>query len=187
MEAYYGEGLFNDPIAHLPEHSIELEVVPLQFLYEGKKPFRIVPLLVGSFGDCVQNGIFPNESDDIGRMIAALQQVEAETKEPICYLISGDLAHIGPKFDDPEPVTEPFLSESLSQDRALLQCAEAADMKAYFEVIAAEQDCRRICGLPPTFTTLEVAQPKRGKLLYYGRYVHPEGFESVSFASVAFE
>ena len=27
------------------------------------------------------------------------------------------------------------------------------------------------------------AQPRAGKLLHYGRFVHPEGFESVSFAS----
>ena len=129
----------------------------------------------------------PNESDDIRHMIAALQQVEAETKEPICYIISGDLAHIGPKFDDPEPVAVPFLDESLSQDRAILKRAEAADAKGYFDVISAEQDRRRICGLPPTFTTLEASQPKKGKVLHYGRYVHPQGFESVSFASVAFE
>ena len=41
--------LFDDPCAHLPEHSIELEVVLLQYLFEGRRPFRIVPLLVGSF------------------------------------------------------------------------------------------------------------------------------------------
>ena len=38
-------------------------------------------------------------------MIEALcGKVEDETQEPICYLISGDLAHIGPKFGDPDPV-----------------------------------------------------------------------------------
>src|SRR5205814_3982684 len=29
---HYGDGLFDDPLAHLPEHSIELEVVFLQYL-----------------------------------------------------------------------------------------------------------------------------------------------------------
>src|SRR5439155_4714236 len=51
--AGYGDGLLNDPFAHVPEHSIELEVVFLQYLYEVRRPIRIVPLLVGSFlEDC---------------------------------------------------------------------------------------------------------------------------------------
>ena len=53
---HYGDGLFDDELAHLPEHSIELEVVFLQYLYEGRRPFRIVPLVVGSFDDCVAKG-----------------------------------------------------------------------------------------------------------------------------------
>jgi MEMO1 family protein len=187
LEKHYGNGLFDDPIAHLPEHSIELEVVLLQYLLEGRKPFRIVPLLTGSFGDCVEGNRDPSQCDDVKRLVESLQKVEQEMNEPICYLISGDLAHIGPKFDDPEPVDESLLSESLAQDHAILKQAEAVSPEGYFGVIAAEGDRRRICGLPPTWTTLAAVKPERGKLLHYGRYVHPQGFESVSFASMVFE
>jgi MEMO1 family protein len=187
LEKHYGDGLFDDPIAHLPEHSIELEVVLLQYLLEGGKPFRIVPLLIGSFGDCIEGQRDPSQCDDINRMVQSLRTVEQEIDEPICYIISGDLAHIGPKFDDPEPVDESFLIESLTQDEAILKQAEAASADGYFGVIAAEQDRRRICGLPPTWTMLAAVEPQRGKLLHYGRYVHPQGFESVSFASMVFE
>lgn len=184
--SHYGDGLFEDELAHLPEHSIELEVVFLQYLYEGKRPIRIVPLLVGPFEDCVVTATKPAQRDDIGRMIAALRQVEKDTPEPICYIISGDLAHIGPKFGDSRPVTEPELSNSRAQDQALLRHAEAADCERYFKIIAEEGDCRRICGLPPTYTVLQAAQPSQGKVLHYDQYVHSEGYESVSFASVAF-
>ena len=115
---HYGDGLFDDELAHLPEHSIELEVVFLQYLYEGRRPFRIVPLVVGSFDDCVADGRARRAKDDIGRMIEALRQVEAETPEPICYIISGDLAHIGPKFGDPAPVERTQLEHSRQQDQA---------------------------------------------------------------------
>jgi AmmeMemoRadiSam system protein B len=182
----YGDGLFDDEVAHLPEHSIELEVVFLQYLYSGKRPIRIVPLVVGSFQDAVESAQSPSGLEDIERMIRALRQAESETAEPICYIISGDLAHIGPKFDDPEPVREPLLKFSMEQDRALLRHAEAVDAQAYFQLIAGERDRRRICGLPPTYTVLEAAQPTSGKLLHYDQYVHPRGYESVSFASVAF-
>lgn len=183
---HYGNGLFDDPLAHVPEHSIELEVVFLQYLYEGKRPFRIVPLVVGSFHDCVLAGSAPHARTDIGRMVEALRRAEEETPEPICYLISGDLAHLGPKFGDRLPVEERGLRQSRAQDEALLRHAEAVDPAGYFRVIAEEGDRRRICGLPPTYTVLEAIRPARGKLLHYGQYVHPRGHESVSFASVGF-
>ena len=120
LAAHYGDGLFDDELAaHLPEHSIELEVVFLQYLYSDM-PFRIVPLVVGSFHDCIAADRVPAEQDDIARMIAALRAVERETDEPICYIISGDLAHIGPKFGDPRPVSPTLLTHSRRQDYALL-------------------------------------------------------------------
>jgi len=187
LVAHYGDGLFDDELpAHLPEHSIELEVVFLQYLF-ADTPFRIVPLLVGSFHDCIASGRAPSERNDIGRMIAALRAVERDTDEPICYLISGDLAHIGPKFGDPRPVSPALLAHSRRQDHALLhELTGAPDAAAYFRVIAVEDDARRICGLPPTYTVLQALRPERGELLHYDQYVHPEGEESVSFASMVF-
>jgi AmmeMemoRadiSam system protein B len=186
LVAHYGDGLFDDEICHLPEHSIELEVVFLQYLYDGRRRFRIVPLVVGSFQDSIEAGSLPKLRPGVARMIEALRQVEAETHEPICYIISGDLAHLGPKFDDPEPVSESLLTHSREQDQAILRQAQAADPSGYFQVVAGESDRRRICGLPPTYTLLEAIQPRRGKLLHYEQYVDPSGYESVSFASMAF-
>jgi AmmeMemoRadiSam system protein B len=186
LVAHYGPGLFDDEIAHLPEHSIELEVVFLQYLYEKYRPIRIVPLLVGSFQDAVQSGVPPRALDDVGRMIEALRRVEGESHEPICYIISGDLAHLGPKFGDAGSVGEDLLQRSQDQDQKLLRRAEAGDTSGYFRLIADEFDRRRICGLPPTYTTLEALKPRFGKTLHYDRYIHARGFESVSFASVAF-
>jgi AmmeMemoRadiSam system protein B len=187
LVAHYGDGLFDDEYqAQLPEHSIELEVVFLQYLYEQRRPIRIVPLVVGSFQDSVAAGSLPAFREDVGRMVAALRAAEAETAEPICYIISGDLAHIGPKFDDPDPVSDAQLIHSREQDQAILRAAEAANPEEYFRLIADEGDRRRICGLPPTYTVLEALRPSRGKVLHYDQYVHPRRYESVSFASVVF-
>lgn len=187
LVAHYGDGLFDDEVpAHLPEHSIELEVVFLQYLFPNT-PFRIVPLLVGSFHDCIASGRAPAQAADIGRMIAALRAVERETKEPICYIISGDLAHIGPKFGDPRPISPTALTRSRRQDHAILhELSDAPDAASFFRVIAAEGDSRRICGLSPAYTVIEALRPDRGELRRYDQYVHPHGEESVSFASMVF-
>lgn len=185
IAAAYGDGVYEDQLAHLPEHSIELEVVLLQHLF-ADRPFRIVPLLVGSFADCVSSATPPERAPDIQRMIASLQAAEAAAGEPVCYVISGDLAHVGPKFGDPEPVKEPFLSEGRKADEAILEQLKTANRDGYFKVIAAEDDARRICGLPPTYLTLAAARPTTGKVLHYQQFVHPQGHESVSFAAAAF-
>src|SRR5262249_34881635 len=156
---HYGDGLFDDKLAHFPEHSVELEVVYLQYLYENVRPIRIVPLLVGSFRDCIDDMTPPGKRSDVARMIDALRKVEEESSEPICCISSGDLAHIGPKHGDRNPVGEPLLTRSRERDQAILDKAAAADSAGYFGTIAAEGDQRRICGLPPTYLVLEAAQP----------------------------
>jgi AmmeMemoRadiSam system protein B len=184
---HYGDGLFDDEWqAHLPEWSIELEVVFLQYLYEGKRPIRIVPLVVGSFHDSMALGVRPSDCDDIGRMVEALRRAAAAAGEPVCTIISGDLAHVGPKFGDWGPLTEAFLARSRELDQEILRRAEAADPAGYFAAVASERDARRICGLSPTYTVLEALRPGHGRVLHYDQYVHPEGEESVSFASMAF-
>jgi AmmeMemoRadiSam system protein B len=183
---HFGDGMFDDPLAHIPEHSIELEVVWLQYMFEHIRPIRIVPLLVGSFHDCVMTGQTPRNVGELNRMVEALQRAEKLAKEPVCYIISGDLAHIGPKFGDERRVHDPQLDHSRKMDDAILQAVERVDAEAYFRIVESERDERRICGLPPTWIALQAARPESGQLLHYGRYVHPQGDESVSFASMAF-
>ena len=116
---------------------------------------------------------------DVSPFVLAFTRVLLVARLPV-----RDSPHLA--IDDPEPVREPLLKHSRMQDEAILKCAEAVDPAGYFEIIAAEKDCRRICGLPPTYTVLEAFAPSRGKLLHYDQYAHPRGFESVSFASMAF-
>jgi hypothetical protein len=186
LATYYGNRAFEDEVAHLPEHSIELEVVFLQYLLEGKRAFRIVPLLVGSFQDCIDAGIEPREQSDIYLMIQALRRAEAESGEKVCYISSGDLAHIGPKFGDEDMVSPLQLDHSERQDHVLLDQLAGVDRGGFFQVLHHERDERRICGFPPTYTLLSVLEPERGRVLAYDQYVEPRGLESVSFASVAF-
>jgi AmmeMemoRadiSam system protein B len=120
-------------------------------------------------------------------MAEALRAAEREAGEPVCYVISGDLAHVGPKFNDPEPVTPAQLDHGRARDRALLAAAAQADADGFFREVAGEGDARRICGLPPAWVALTAAAPSSGRVLHYQQYVHPQGQESVSFAAAVFE
>lgn len=185
----YGPEVYDDEIAHIPEHSIELHVVFLQHVLRDR-PFRIVPLLVGSFHDTIAHQHQPEEKADIYLMIQALKKAEAQATargDKLCYLISGDLAHIGPKFSDPRPVDDPWLAASKERDHALLERLAAVDRVGFFKSLLAERDERRICGFPPAYMALAVAEPRSAKVLAYDQYAERQhGNESVSFASVAF-
>ena len=149
---HYGDGLFDDPLAHLPEHSIELEVRARSSTCS-RAAGRSASCRCWSARshDCVHGRSDPAEADDIARMVAALRQAEAAAGEPVCYVISGDLAHIGPKFGDPRPVSEPQLAASRAQDEADPQPARRPPTRPGTSgSIAAEEDapatsagCRR--------------------------------------------
>ncbi len=182
---HYGNAALTDYYAHLPEHSVELHVPFLQHFLAGP-PVRIVPLLVGSFHDAVTSGRSPGDLSDVAGMVAALRHAEAAAGEPVVYLISGDLAHVGPKFGDEHPLDPRELTAGASADARLLTCLTAADPAGYFATITAEGDARRICGFPPTWVALTAARPTFGVVRHYQQYAHPNGDESVSFAAASF-
>ena len=188
LEEAYGPGLYDDELrAHFPEHSVELEVVFLQHLLGPGRPFRIVPLVVGSMEDMLGDGGTSPVPGDVERMVRALKVAREAAGEPVCFVISGDLAHIGPKFGDKAGLPDPFLAHSQDQDLKLMATAAAGSPDGYRRILAEEKDARRICGFPPTWVTLQALGPCAGKLLRYDQYVHPKGRESVSFASMVFQ
>ncbi|MGL4422448.1 MAG: hypothetical protein ACRCZF_17405, partial [Gemmataceae bacterium] len=95
--------------------------------------------------------------------------------------------HIGPKFDDPEPVSDAFLSQSAVADAELLAALAEANLPRFVNTIQAEQDARRICGFPPLWLTLQTIRATAGRVLHYQQFVHPRRTESVSFAAMAFD
>ncbi len=181
-----GLNLAADELAHRHEHSIEFQVVFLQYLLADRRPFKIVPVLTGSFHDFVAHNTSPVTSPQVAAFVSALQKTAAEHSGKICYISGGDLAHIGQRFGDRAFLDQARLTEQAENDRELLAAACRADADGFFNHIAREQDRNRICGLSPTYTMLQVMRPQRGELLRYDQAVELDGTSCVSFASLAF-
>ncbi len=175
-----------DELAHRHEHSIEFQVVFLQYLLADRRPFKIVPVLTGSFHDFVAENTSPADSPQVAAFVSAMQQTAAEHSGKICYISGGDLAHIGQRFGDRAFLDQARLTQQAENDRELLAAACRADAEGFFKHIAREQDRHRICGLSPTYTMLQVMRPQRGELLRYDQAVELDGTSCVSFASLAF-
>jgi AmmeMemoRadiSam system protein B len=183
----YGREAFDDEYAHHPEHSIELMLPLLHHARQGRPDYTIVPLLVGSFGDTIDEGSRPCEDPAIARMISALRQAEASCGEKVCYVVSGDLAHLGPKFGDRHPVTSATSDSCRAADHRLLEEAASADPDRLFGVMHQERDERRICGFPPLYVALSAARPAPGRVVCYDQFVDRSGSEIVSFASMVYD
>jgi hypothetical protein len=50
-----------------------------------------------------------------------------------------------------------------------------------------DRDARRICGLAPMYTQLELLRGRSARLLKYGIAMEPQSESAVSFASLAFD
>jgi len=177
--------LFEDELAHRYEHSIEFQATLLQYVIGPRRPFWIVPVLVGSFHEFLADGGSPDESPEIQAFVAAVRAAADEHAHGVCYISGADLAHIGQRFGDDELIEPRRLAEQAEDDRKLLDAACRGDSAGLFRHVADQQDRNRICGLSPTYTLLEVAQPVRGELLAYDQAVEPDGSSCVSFASLA--
>ena len=178
--------LFQDEIVHRIEHTIEFQLIFLNYLYRGRRPFKIVPILCGSFHEMITQGSTPQQKPHLADFISALRETLEDYSSQACFIASADLAHIGIRFGDPSPPSTASLQNLASEDRKMLSYVESMDADGFYHFIQREKDGRKICGLPPIYTLLSVMDAKEGKLLNYQQSLEPHGSSVVTFASMVF-
>lgn len=178
-----GRAYLADEFAHRGEHSIEFQAVFLRHQARHGRPIRMVPVLCGSFHRFVEAESSPAQAPEVAGFLVALREAIADAPGRTLVVASADLAHVGPQFGDPRPVTPSRLREVAEEDGALLAAVESGDAEAVFAGIMREGDRRRICGLPPIYAALSLLPGARGRRLRYGQWPDPQG--SVTFAAMA--
>ena len=186
IQSRYPDDLFKDEGVHRSEHSIEFQCVFLRYLYPEPIPLKIVPILIGSFHEAIEQRISPMELKPIRQFIDTLKEAVSSMGREVCYIASADLSHMGLQFGDREGISEYGLRVLSQEDQEMLEYAEKMDGEGFFSSVARERDRRRICGLPAVYAMLKSLEAKKGKLLKYGQAFTPETQSVVSFASLAF-
>lgn len=177
-----GGQYLDDELAHRAEHSIEFQAVFLRHVTPAERPLTIVPVLCGSLQQCVEDRRSPARDHDVEEFLAALRETIAALGGRTIVIASADLAHVGPQFGDPRPISPGQLREVSDADREMLAAVETADAEAFFREVSRDGDRRRICGLPPIYAALRVLPGVWGRLLGYGQWPDPQG--TVTFAAV---
>jgi hypothetical protein len=176
---------FGSELAHRVEHSIELQAVFLRHLFAGRRDVRIVPVLASFAHEAMHRGRRPDDDPRVPRFLEALAETIAASGQRVAVIAGADLAHVGPRFGDPEPVGSPELALIEREDTVMLESVAAGEPDAFFESVASDGDRRRICGYSPIYALLRSLGSTTGRVKRYGQWPDPSGV--VSFASVVFE
>ena len=173
-------------IYHRTEHSIEFQVAFLQYLLNGQREFKIVPILCNSFYKLVEQGKSPSEDERISLFLERICDIITGLGERAFIVAGADMAHVGPKFGDRGAVDENTLSLIKKKDLHSLSHCEVPDAEGFYRSIEYEKDWRKICGLSPIYALLSALSGCSGKILDYDQALEPDTGSVVSFASAAF-
>ena len=173
---------FGSEIGHRTEHSIEFQAVFLRYLFGERREFTIVPVLASFAHEALARGKGPEDDPRVPRFLDAVTETAMASGRRVAFVAGADLAHVGPRFGDPEPVSPDELARIEREDRAMLRTVTRADAPAFFESVAADGDRRRICGYSPIYALLRCLPGATGALRHYGQWPDPQAV--VTHASV---
>ncbi len=165
--------LSGDVLAHRTEHSIEFQVLFLQYLLGSE--FRLVPVLVASPSPAEKNFF-----ETLATEISALCDEET-------YFVAGvDFCHLGLRYGDPKPTGEPEKKEALLFDHKLLIKVINLEAEALYHTLLEDGQRYKVCGFGPLFLLLKTLSGRKLK----GKILHQEAVDFgpgsiVSFAAAA--
>jgi AmmeMemoRadiSam system protein B len=173
---------FASELGHRTEHSIEFQAVFLRYLFGGRRDFTIVPVLASFAHEALARGRGPEDDARVPRFLDAVVETALASGRRVAFVAGADLAHVGPRFGDPEPVSPAELARIEREDRAMLESVTRSDASAFFAGVCADGDRRRICGLSPIYALLRCLPGAKGSVRHYGQWPDPEAV--VTHASV---
>jgi hypothetical protein len=135
----------------------------------------------------VRDGERPAANERVARFLDALREELAPERRRVLILAGVDFAHVGRKFGDSFGVDDGVTERVRREDLALIETIKSGDPGGFFADIAREGDQRKICGLAPMYTQLELLSGRRARLLHYDIALEPQTDSLVSFASLAID
>jgi len=164
VEVLGPEDAFAEELHHRGEHSVELALVWLHHMRQGR-PIEVVPILLGSFEHYIVHGEDPAEDERLNAVIDALRQAMSE--KPTLVVAGADLAHVGPAFGDDKPWGPEEKARLRAVDEQLLESIRQGDPGRFFQAIAQVHDRYRVCGLAPIYMVLRLVEGAQGVVTGY--------------------
>jgi hypothetical protein len=170
---------------HAVEHSIEFQVLFLQYLYG--PDVKVVPVLCGSFARSLYEGGKPEDDEGVRRFLDALGEIGEREKERLFWVLGIDMAHMGRRYGDEfEAVADvDQMAEVAVRDARRIERMEAGDAGGFWDLVQPEHDSLKWCGSSPVYTFLKSVPGAKGALKKYEQWNIDEQ-SVVSFAGMTF-
>ena len=181
-----GEGVTLEDYCHAVEHSIEFQVVFLQYLYGPR--VRILPVLCGAFTAGADAGRLPEASDGVARFVGALGEIAARDSRHLCFVLGVDFAHVGRRYGDRRAARayEGPLATVAERDDARVDQIVVGDARGFWNLVMERgDDDLKWCGSSPIYTFLRAVPQARGHRLGYEQW-NIDDASVVSFGALAF-
>jgi len=151
---------------HGREHSVEMQVMCLQYMFDSPD-IAIVPFLCPD--PCGPTGTKPFDGKgvdlvDFGR---ALGDIIGDNDDETLLVAGADLSHVGRQFGDTFELDATFLASVAKRDRTALAFLEASDPEGFVRTIAAEQNPTRVCSAGCMFVLASVLRTAVPSLVGY--------------------
>ena len=170
---------------HAVEHSIEFQIVFLQYLFG--PDVRVVPVLCGAFARSLYKGGKPEDDEGVRRFLDALGEIGAREKRRLFWILGIDMAHMGRRYGDEFQAVADVdeMAEVALQDGLRIRQMEAGDATGFWDLVQPRHDELKWCGSSPIYTFLKCVPEARGALQRYEQWNIDE--ESVvSFGEMTF-
>jgi len=184
LEAECGD-LRTRELDHLCEHSIELQVAWLQYLF-GADSFKIVPLLCPD--PCIppELGLSDRPRLDLTDLAQALAGLIRADDRDVLLVAGADLSHIGTGFGDHQGLDDALLERARQRDTHALSKLEVNDPSAFLRAVADESNATRVCSAGCIFALATALPNTTGSVLRYHQAVDRGSQICVTCAAVAF-
>jgi MEMO1 family protein len=181
-----GDGAFMEDYCHAVEHSIEFQVVFLQYLFG--PGIRIVPVLCGSFARSLYRGDMPEDGEGVRRALGALGELAAKEGDRLLWVLGVDMAHMGRRYGDQfeAKAGHAEMEEVTRRDSTRIQRMEQGDARGFWNLVQENRDDLKWCGSAPIYTFLKAVPQARGSLLKYQQW-NIDQHSVVSFAGLRFD
>jgi MEMO1 family protein len=180
-----GDSILMEDYCHAIEHSIEFQVLFLQYIYG--PDIRILPILCGSFARSIYGGGPPESDEKVRRFLETLGELAAREGDGLFWVLGIDMAHMGRRYGDrfAALADRGEMAEVAERDRRRIDRINAGDAAGFWDLVQERQDELKWCGSSPLYTFLKTAPHARGELNRYEQWNIDEQ-SVVSFAGISF-
>lgn len=170
---------------HAVEHSIEFQVIFLQYLYGAD--IKILPILCGPFVKSLFEGGAPEDSDRVKSFLETAGEIFDRERNRLVFVLGVDMAHMGRRYEDHRSARA-FVGEMLGvkeRDQQRIAAIEGAKADEYWDLVQQNNDDLKWCGSAPFYAFLRTVPGLHGKLLHYDQWqIDPHSV--VSFGALQF-